>query len=55
MPETLPAVDTPPATGVWVEHDMLELTDDEIVAGNHQGEAVDINDDDDNGHWPTTR
>lgn len=55
MPETLTAVDTPPSSGVWVEHDMLELTADEITAGNHQGVAIDIDDDEDNGQWPTTR
>jgi hypothetical protein len=51
MPEqaALPAVDTEPKSGVYIDHDTLELTEAEIVEGNRQGDVVDIEDDDDNG------
>lgn len=48
-PPELPAVDTPPQSGVFVEHDDLELTASEIAAGNALGQAIDLDDDDDNG------
>lgn len=48
-PIDLPAVDEPPRSGVFIEHDELELTDDEIAAGNQLGAAIDVEDDDDNG------
>lgn len=45
----LPVLDDPPRSGVFVEHDDLELTDDEISAGNDLGEAIDVDDDQDAG------
>lgn len=45
----LPAVDTPPRSGVFVEHDELVLTEEEIAEGNALGEEIDVDDDDDNG------
>ena len=49
-PAELPQVDTPPQTGVFVEHDDLELTAEEIALGNRLGELINPDDDDDNGH-----
>lgn len=37
----LPKVDTPPKNGVFVEHMDLELTEEEIVLGNAEGERTD--------------
>jgi hypothetical protein len=45
----LPQVDEPPRSGVFIEHDDLELTAAEIADGNMLGEAIDVDDDDDNG------
>lgn len=45
----LPAVDTPPQSGVFVEHDELVLTDEEIAEGNVLGESIDVYDDEDSG------
>lgn len=43
--------DEPPKSGEWVDvHDVLaNPTDEEIEAGNAMGEAIDPDDDDDNG------
>ena len=51
----LPQVDEPPRSGVFVEHDELELTAAEIADGNMLGEAIDVDDDDDNGGAVTAR
>lgn len=48
-PRDLPAVDEPPGSGVFVEHDEFELTDDEIAEGNRLGERIDPDDDEDSG------
>lgn len=45
----LPPLDSPPKSGVFIDHDELELTDDDIAAGNLLGERIDIDDDTDNG------
>lgn len=50
MNEQLPAVDTPPQSGAFVEHDELVLTDEEIAEGNRLGGSIDILDDADNGN-----
>ena len=42
----LPIVDTPPANGIFVEHFDLELTDEEIAAGNADGDLVEDKDPD---------
>lgn len=49
MPETLPAIDTPPTNGVYVEHDDLVLTPQEAHRGNYLGFRIKTNNDDDNG------
>jgi hypothetical protein len=46
---TLPAVDTPPENGEWVEHDDLKPTDEEIAKGNELGKKINTDDDEDNG------
>ena len=48
-PVELPAVDEPPRSGVFVEHDELELTDAEIAEGNRLGQVIDPDDDEDSG------
>lgn len=48
-PAELPALDDPPRSGVWVEHDTLELTEEEIAEGNRLAAAIDPDDDHDNG------
>jgi len=48
-PADLPAVDEPPRSGVFVEHDELELTDAEIAEGNRLGQVIDPDDDEDSG------
>ena len=47
----LPAVDDPPKTGRWVDHeDWFEgLSEDDYAEGNRLGSAIDPDDDDDNG------
>lgn len=45
----LPAVDTPPASGVFVDHDEVELDIDEVLDGNALGDMIEIEDDEDNG------
>jgi len=51
-PEVLPALDSPPKSGVWVEgHPGEDLTDEEVEAGERLGAAIDIDDDEDNGHF----
>lgn len=49
MTTHLPALDTPPSAGVWVEHTDLALTDDDVAEGNTLGESIDVDDDHDNG------
>lgn len=52
MPETEPVLkqlDTPPKSGVFVDHDDEPLTADDIAVGNALGEVIDIDDDDDRG------
>jgi|GEM_PF-1518669 len=50
-PATLPAIDDPPKSGVFVDHEefFLAPTPEEIAEGNRLGEAIDVNDDLDNG------
>ena len=48
-PVELPQVDEPPRSGVFVEHDSLELTAEEIAEGKRLGEAIDPDDDTDSG------
>lgn len=48
-PIDLPAIDEPPKSGVFIEHDDLIPTDDEIDEGNRLGEEIDVDDDEDNG------
>ena len=45
--DELPALDDEPASGVYVDHDSLELTDDEAALGRALGEVIDVEDDDD--------
>lgn len=45
----LPILDSPPKSGVFVDHDDLELTDDDIALGNALGDVIDVDDDNDDG------
>lgn len=45
----LPTLDTPPKSGVFIDHDDAPLTDDDVAVGNALGEVIDAADDDDNG------
>jgi len=45
----LPAVDSEPKSGTWVDPEEFEPTPEEIAEGNRLGEVIDVNDDDDNG------
>lgn len=45
----LPSLDEEPKSGVYVDHDELELTEDDIAAGNALAQVIDVEDDDDNG------
>ena len=47
--DELPQVDEPPRSGVFVEHDDLELTPEEVEEGRRFGEAIDPDDDEDSG------
>lgn len=55
MTKPLPAIDTPPKSGRYVEHDEFHLSDDEAHEGNTLGLLIDTEHDDDNGLYPTTR
>lgn len=48
-PFLLPEVDTPPKSGVWVDPEEWEVTDEEVEHGNRLGETIDVNDDEDAG------
>lgn len=48
----LPALDEPPKSGVFVDHDAEPLTEDDIALGNALGEVIDVDDDDDAGSLP---
>lgn len=48
----LPILDSPPRSGVWVEHDEIELTPEEIAEGNRQSAEIDVTDDHDTGLDP---
>lgn len=48
-PDLLPVLDSPPRSGVFVDHDAAPLTADDIALGNALGEVIDVDDDDDNG------
>lgn len=48
-PDVLPALDAPPRSGVFIDHDQIELTDEEIAVGNALGEIIDTDDDHDRG------
>lgn len=41
--------DEPPKSGVFVEHDEIELTRDEIAEGDRLGRVIDPDDDEDTG------
>lgn len=45
----LPELDTPPRSGVFVDHDDVPLTAEDIAVGNALGEVIDVDDDDDRG------
>lgn len=45
--DLLPVLDEPPKSGVFVDHDDAELTEDEIALGNALGKAIDLGDDED--------
>jgi hypothetical protein len=45
----LPVLDSPPRSGVFIDHDAAPLTEDDIALGNVLGEEIDPDDDDDNG------
>jgi hypothetical protein len=47
--QMLPELDTEPSSGVYIEHDDLTPTEEEIAEGNRMGETIDWDDDDDNG------
>jgi hypothetical protein len=47
--DELPRLDDEPKSGVYVDHDDADLTDDDIAEGQRLGEAIDVEDDDDNG------
>ena len=42
VPVILPVVDDPPKTGVWVDPEEWEVTDEEVAAGNALGERTAI-------------
>ena len=48
-PVVLPAVDDPPADGVWRDHDDITPTAAEIAEGNRLGATIDPHNDHDNG------
>lgn len=45
--EMLPILDSPPKSGVFVDHDDSELTQEEIDLGNALGQVIDVDDDGD--------
>lgn len=45
----LPELDTPPRSGVFVDHDAEPLTPEQIELGNALGEVIAIDDDSDTG------
>lgn len=45
--DLLPILDEPPRSGVFVDHDDEQLTDDDIALGNALGVVIDTEDDDD--------
>lgn len=45
--DLLPELDSPPRSGVFVEHDDLALTEDDIALGNALGDVIDVDDDED--------
>lgn len=52
MPTTepeLPELDSPPRSGVFIDHDAEPLTPADVELGNLLGEVIDIDDDDDTG------
>ena len=46
-PELLPELDSPPTSGVFIDHDAAPLTPDDIALGNALGAVIDVDDDDD--------
>jgi hypothetical protein len=48
-PVDLPQLDEPPRSGVFLDHDDLELTAAEIAEGKRLGETIDPDDDTDSG------
>lgn len=48
-PDELPQLDTPPTSGVFVEHHDLRLTPEEAEQGDVVGSLISVEDDDDNG------
>lgn len=49
LTDELPVLDEAPKSGVFVDHDDVPLTDDDIALGNALAAVIDIHDDDD-GH-----
>lgn len=47
--DKLPVLDSPPRSGVFVDHDDLVLTSQDIERGNELGDLIDVDDDDNNG------
>jgi hypothetical protein len=45
--DLLPVLDEPPKSGVFIDHDDAELTDEDVALGNALGEVIDVEDDDD--------
>lgn len=47
--DLLPVLDEPPKSGVFIDHDAVPLTADDIALGNALREVIDTGDDGDNG------
>lgn len=43
----LPTLDEPPKSGVFVDHDDADLTEDDIALGNALGQVIAVDDDTD--------
>ncbi len=43
----LPVLDSPPKSGIFIDHDDEPLTDDDVDLGNALGAVIDIDDDTD--------
>ena len=45
----LPILDSPPKSGVYIDHDAVPVSDEDAEIGNRLAEIIDVDDDDDNG------